>query len=87
MSTELWTAPCTPTPVHATVTVPGSKSQTNRTLVLAGLAAARGGGASTISGAVRSPRSVCTVVPVRPSTFAVSNRASAWSQSSPQSPR
>lgn len=54
MSTELWTAPCTPTPVHATVTVPGSKSQTNRTLVLAGLAAARGGGASTISGALRS---------------------------------
>ncbi len=54
MSTELWTAPCMPTPVHATVTVPGSKSQTNRTLVLAGLAAARGGGAATIGGALRS---------------------------------
>jgi 3-phosphoshikimate 1-carboxyvinyltransferase len=43
--------------VHATVTVPGSKSQTNRTLVLAALAAAQGslmGGASTISGALRS---------------------------------
>ncbi len=54
MSTELWAAPCAADPVHATVTVPGSKSQTNRTLVLAGLAAARGGGASTISGALRS---------------------------------
>jgi len=40
--------------VHATVTVPGSKSQTNRALVLAGLAAAQGHGASTISGALRS---------------------------------
>jgi 3-phosphoshikimate 1-carboxyvinyltransferase len=40
--------------VHATVTVPGSKSQTNRAFVLAGLAAAQGQGASTISGALRS---------------------------------
>ncbi|HNF07587.1 MAG TPA: 3-phosphoshikimate 1-carboxyvinyltransferase, partial [Mycobacterium sp.] len=44
VSTELWAAPRAADPVHATVTVPGSKSQTNRTLVLAGLAAARGGG-------------------------------------------
>jgi 3-phosphoshikimate 1-carboxyvinyltransferase len=52
-----WPAPFTPTPVNATVTVPGSKSQTNRTLVLAALAAAQGslvGGTSTISGALRS---------------------------------
>ncbi len=48
--------------MHATVSVPGSKSQTNRTLVLAALAAAQGvgspgsprGGTSTISGALRS---------------------------------
>jgi 3-phosphoshikimate 1-carboxyvinyltransferase len=40
--------------VHATVTVPGSKSQTNRALVLAGMAAAQGQGSSTISGALRS---------------------------------
>jgi 3-phosphoshikimate 1-carboxyvinyltransferase len=48
--------------VHATVSVPGSKSQTNRTLVLAALAAAQGGGSpgpprggtSTITGALRS---------------------------------
>ncbi len=52
MSTELWAAPHTLRPVRATVTVPGSKSQTNRALVLSGLAAANG--ASTISGALRS---------------------------------
>ena len=50
----MWTAPCAPKPVQATVTVPGSKSQTNRALVLAALAAAQGQGTSTISGALRS---------------------------------
>ncbi|AQA01418.1 3-phosphoshikimate 1-carboxyvinyltransferase [Mycobacterium sp. MS1601] len=49
-----WTAPCTPTPVHATVAIPGSKSLTNRTLILAAVAAAQGAGSSTISGALRS---------------------------------
>jgi 3-phosphoshikimate 1-carboxyvinyltransferase len=53
VTTQLWTAPCTPTPVHATVTVPGSKSQTNRALVVSGLAAATGQGTSTIRGALR----------------------------------
>ncbi len=47
-----WRAPSTVGPVHATVTVPGSKSQTNRALVLAALATAHG--TSTISGALRS---------------------------------
>ena len=47
-----WPAPYTSRPVHATVTVPGSKSQTNRALVLAALAAANG--ASTISGALQA---------------------------------
>jgi 3-phosphoshikimate 1-carboxyvinyltransferase len=53
-----WPAPVAPSPVHATVTVPGSKSQTNRALVLAALAAAQGLGSpratSTIGGALRS---------------------------------
>lgn len=49
-----WPAPTPTTPVDATVTVPGSKSQTNRALVLAALAAARGGEVSTLSGALRS---------------------------------
>ena len=47
-----WQAPSTPTPVHATVTVPGSKSLTNRALVLAALATRKG--TSTVSGALRS---------------------------------
>ncbi len=51
---KAWMAPRTPTPVHATVAVPGSKSLTNRTLVLAALAAAQGQGSSTITGALRS---------------------------------
>jgi 3-phosphoshikimate 1-carboxyvinyltransferase len=51
---ELWAAPYAPAPVHANVTVPGSKSMTNRALILAALAAARGGGASRIDGALRS---------------------------------
>jgi 3-phosphoshikimate 1-carboxyvinyltransferase len=54
VNTEPWTAPAAPVPVHATVTVPGSKSQTNRTLVLAGLSSAQGQGTSTIGGALRS---------------------------------
>jgi 3-phosphoshikimate 1-carboxyvinyltransferase len=55
-----WKAPSTPAPVHATVTVPGSKSLTNRALVLAALATGLGSpgatraGSSTISGALRS---------------------------------
>ena len=35
-----WAAPLAPAPIRATVTVPGSKSQTNRALVLAALASA-----------------------------------------------
>jgi len=54
VSTEPWTAPSASTAVHATVTIPGSKSQTNRALVLAALAAAQGQGTSTIGGALRS---------------------------------
>ena len=51
-----WPAPTTTTPVNATVEVPGSKSLTNRALVLAALAGAHHGGtrASTIDGALRS---------------------------------
>ncbi|MFC5290984.1 3-phosphoshikimate 1-carboxyvinyltransferase [Actinokineospora guangxiensis] len=44
-----WSAPVATAPVHATVTVPGSKSITNRALVLAALS----GGASRVTGALR----------------------------------
>src|SRR5579871_831017 len=50
----LWTAPHAPTPVMAAVTLPGSKSQTNRALMLSALATAAGNDGSTISGALRS---------------------------------
>ena len=43
--------------------------------------------ASTTIGAVRSPRSVWTVLPVRPPTLAVSKPASDWAQSSEHSSR
>jgi 3-phosphoshikimate 1-carboxyvinyltransferase len=52
VTVNTWPAPSTAEPVRATVTVPGSKSQTNRALVLAALAAPEG--ASTVSGALRS---------------------------------
>ncbi|MGW0250067.1 3-phosphoshikimate 1-carboxyvinyltransferase [Nocardia goodfellowii] len=45
-----WQAPHVDVPVHATVTLPGSKSITNRALILAALA----DGPSTITGALRS---------------------------------
>lgn len=45
-----WIAPSAPGPVHGTVTVPGSKSITNRALVLAALAE----GPRTVRGAARS---------------------------------
>ena len=51
-----WQAPSTTSPVRAEVQVPGSKSQTNRALILAALATTNGtpNGTSTISGALRS---------------------------------
>jgi 3-phosphoshikimate 1-carboxyvinyltransferase len=47
---SFWPAPHVDVPVHATVTLPGSKSITNRALILAALAE----GPSTITGALRS---------------------------------
>ncbi|WP_100482072.1 3-phosphoshikimate 1-carboxyvinyltransferase [Mycobacteroides abscessus] len=53
MTSGLWQAPTIDGSICATITMPGSKSQTNRALVLAALAA-REGGTSTVSGALRS---------------------------------
>ncbi len=50
MTAELWPAPVASSPVSATVSVPGSKSITNRALVLAALAE----GPSVVEGALRS---------------------------------
>ena len=54
MSDEAWVAPHAGGPVAATVTVPGSKSMTNRALILAALARAGGAGPVGITGALRS---------------------------------
>ncbi|MCL1899920.1 MAG: 3-phosphoshikimate 1-carboxyvinyltransferase, partial [Promicromonosporaceae bacterium] len=50
MTQDLWTAPVAPGPLNATVEVPGSKSLTNRLLILAALAA----GPGALRGALRS---------------------------------
>jgi len=47
---DLWPAPCAPTRIDAVVAVPGSKSMTNRALLLAALA----DGPSTVVGALRA---------------------------------
>ncbi len=47
---SIWTAPSTTSPVHATVTLPGSKSITNRALIISALAS----GPSTMVGTLRS---------------------------------
>ncbi|MGE2725575.1 3-phosphoshikimate 1-carboxyvinyltransferase [Mycolicibacterium pulveris] len=52
IAVNTWQAPSISSPVHATVTVPGSKSLTNRALILAALATTAG--PSTLSGALRS---------------------------------
>ncbi|MBB4853282.1 3-phosphoshikimate 1-carboxyvinyltransferase [Mycobacteroides chelonae] len=53
MTSGLWQAPTVDGSVNATITMPGSKSQTNRAFILAALSA-REGGTSTISGTLRS---------------------------------
>ena len=58
-----WPAPTTTTPVNATVDVPGSKSLTNRALVLAALGTAAG--RSTVSGALRSRDTDLMIAAVR----------------------
>ncbi len=67
----LWPAPTAPGPVHATVTVPGSKSMTNRALILAALATARGAGQSSIHGALRSRDTDLMIAALQSLGFAV----------------
>lgn len=71
MSAQLWPAPHVPAAVHATVTIPGSKSMTNRALILAALAAVQGGGSSRIDGALRSRDTDLMIGALRTLGFAV----------------
>jgi 3-phosphoshikimate 1-carboxyvinyltransferase len=75
VSTELWTAPHASAPVDARVAVPGSKSMTNRALILAALAAAQGSGASRIRGALRSRDTDLMIGALRTLGFAVDGDA------------
>ncbi|QUR66646.1 3-phosphoshikimate 1-carboxyvinyltransferase [Mycobacterium spongiae] len=83
-STEPWPAPFAQTPVHATVTVPGSKSQTNRALVLAALAAAQNPGrpgsttqsTSTIAGGLRSRDTALMISALRALGLCIDDSAS-----------
>jgi 3-phosphoshikimate 1-carboxyvinyltransferase len=81
-----WTAPYAPAPVSAVVTLPGSKSQTNRALVLSALAAAAGDGTSTISGALRSRDTDLMIDALTSLGFQVSGTASELTVSGHLSP-
>lgn len=72
---NLWPAPTAPEPVHATVAVPGSKSMTNRALILAALAVAQGSGRSTIAGALRSRDTDLMIGALRTLGFSVDGAA------------
>ncbi|AKE40718.1 3-phosphoshikimate 1-carboxyvinyltransferase [Corynebacterium kutscheri] len=61
MSSSVWEAPTTNQPVTATITVPGSKSMTNRALILASIADGR----STIVGALDSRDSMLMIDALR----------------------
>lgn len=68
---DRWPAPQAPTPVDATVAVPGSKSMTNRALILAALARAQGQPPGRISGALRSRDTDLMIGALRALGFAV----------------
>ena len=72
---NLWQAPHARGPVDAAVTVPGSKSMTNRALILAAVAARQGGGDSQISGALRSRDTDLMIGALRDLGFAIGGDA------------
>lgn len=67
---SLWKAPRAVSPVDASVTLPGSKSITNRALVLAALAA----GPSTVTGALRSRDTDLMIAALRSLGAAITER-------------
>ena len=73
---DRWPAPQAPAAVDATVTVPGSKSMTNRALILAALARAQGQPAGRISGALRSRDTDLMIGALRALGFTVAGEGS-----------
>ncbi|MGH3327098.1 MAG: 3-phosphoshikimate 1-carboxyvinyltransferase [Streptomycetales bacterium] len=82
MSAALWPAPTASTPVDAAVTVPGSKSVTNRALVLAALAAEPG----TIRSPLRSRDTDLMAAGLRALGVGVEERGDVWTVT-PHPPR
>ncbi len=76
---QLWDAPAASAPLDATVAVPGSKSLTNRYLVLAALAA----GPVTIRGALRSRDSQLMVDALRQFGVTVDDAGDEWAVTPP----
>lgn len=74
MTSVDWVAPQAPHPLRAVVTLPGSKSQTNRLLVLAALAPGR----SLLRRPLRSRDTELMVAGLRTLGFAVSERNEDW---------
>lgn len=72
--TDVWPAPTASVPVDATVALPGSKSITNRALVLAALA----GGPSTIRGPLRARDSQLMVGGLRALGVSVDDAGADW---------
>lgn len=74
MSTALWPAPVATAPVDATVSVPGSKSATNRALVLAALAKSR----TTLLAPLRSRDTMLMAHGLRSLGVTIDERDGAW---------
>src|SRR5260221_2397436 len=74
----LWPAPSASRPVHATVSIPGSKSATNRALILAALADSP----STISGGLSARDTVLMIGGLRETRVDVEDLAAAGSSGS-----
>ncbi len=77
---QLWDAPLAAGPLDATVDVPGSKSLTNRYLVLAALASAP----VTIRGALRSRDSELMIGALRQFGVAIDDAGDAWTVTPPE---
>ena len=71
---ELWSAPTADDPVRAVVPIPGSKSLTNRVLVMAALAA----GESVLRGPLRARDTVLMVTALRSLGIAIEDRDGDW---------
>lgn len=83
MTSGLWQAPTIDGSVNATITMPGSKSQTNRAFSVLAALAAREGGTSTVSGALRSRDTDLMIGALQAPGFAVTGDGTDLTRSPP----